>query len=84
MAKSVVKFFLPEKGYGFLTIVDGIHKGKDVFVHHTQIQTEGYRTLHKDEMVSFDLYESDKGLQAHNVIPDRTNTQQMKGDKNHG
>lgn len=71
MAKSVVKFFLPEKGYGFLTIVDGIHKGKDVFVHHTQIQTEGYRTLHKDEECEFELFESEKGLQAQNVVPNR-------------
>lgn len=71
-----VSWFDNAKGYGFLIIEDG---GKQVFVHHTQIKTDGYRTLHKDEIVSFDLYESDKGLQAHNVIPDRTDTQQMKG-----
>jgi len=72
MISSVVKFFSPEKGFGFLTVTDeGSLKGKDVFVHHTQIQTDGYRTLHKDEICTFELLESERGPQAVNVVPQR-------------
>lgn len=71
MITGVCKFFLNEKGYGFITIAEGSHKGKDVFVHHTQIKTDGYRVLHKDEACEFELLESEKGLQAQNVVPNR-------------
>lgn len=71
MIKGLVKFFKNDTGYGFITVSEGAHKGKDIFVHHTQIKTDGYRTLHKDEECEFELFESEKGLQAQNVVPNR-------------
>jgi CspA family cold shock protein len=60
-----VKWFSDQKGYGFIAR-DG---GPDVFVHHTAIQMKGFRTLKEGEVVSYDLLEGNKGLQAVNVIP---------------
>jgi cold shock protein len=54
------KWFSAEKGYGFLDIGDGI----DVFVHHTSIEKDGYRTLAENERVSFVLRDGAKGRQA--------------------
>jgi CspA family cold shock protein len=58
-----VKWFNAEKGYGFITAEDG----KDVFVHFSQINVGGYKTLEADQNVSFDLSTNDKGPQAVNV-----------------
>ncbi|MDR2347721.1 MAG: cold-shock protein [Bifidobacteriaceae bacterium] len=66
MATGVVKFFTPEKGFGFIAPDGG---GRDLFVHYTQIQTEGFKTLDKDQRVEFDVVESAKGPQAENVRP---------------
>ena len=66
MATGVVKFFTPEKGFGFIAPDGG---GRDLFVHYTQIQTEGFRTLDKDQRVEFDVVDSPKGPQAENVRP---------------
>jgi len=63
--QGTVKWFSDQKGYGFIAR-DG---GPDVFVHHTAIQMTGFRTLKEGEMVSYDLLEGNKGLQAVNVIP---------------
>lgn len=67
MSKSVakVKWFDSAKGYGFLLP----ESGKEIFVHHTQIVMDGYRTLLPDQAVEFELYETEKGLQAKNVTP---------------
>mgnify|MGYP001328473979 CR=1 FL=1 len=51
MAQGTVKWFNPEKGYGFITREDG----DDVFVHHTAIVGEGYRSLDEGQRVSFDV-----------------------------
>lgn len=66
MSQGTVKWFNSEKGYGFITPDEG---GGDVFVHHTAINTTGYRTLDEGQKVSFEIEQSDKGPQATNVTP---------------
>ncbi len=64
MAQGTVKWFNAEKGFGFITLDEG---GTDLFVHHTAIQTQGFRTLEEKQRVSFDVVQGPKGLQAANV-----------------
>ena len=59
-----LKWFNAEKG--FLFIDRG--EGKDVFVHYSQIVQDGYKSLNEGEVVEFELYQSDRGLQAKNVV----------------
>jgi CspA family cold shock protein len=63
MATGKVKWFDNKKGFGFIS-QEG---GPDVFVHHTAIQAEGYKTLDEGELVSFDLADGEKGAKALNV-----------------
>ena len=63
MAKGNVKWFNDAKGYGFISRPDG----PDVFVHHTAIMSEGFRTLSEGQEVEFEIVEGPKGLQAANV-----------------
>jgi CspA family cold shock protein len=65
MAKGTVKWFNDAKGFGFIQS-EGI--GKDVFVHHTAIQAEGFRSLTEGEQVEFDLVEGPKGPKAEKVM----------------
>jgi CspA family cold shock protein len=58
-----VKWFNDQKGFGFITR----DNSPDVFVHHSAIRMEGFRTLREGEEVKFELLESPKGLQAVNV-----------------
>jgi len=58
-----VKWFNAEKGYGFITT----EEGKDLFVHYSQIQKDGYKTLEENEEVTFDVVDGNKGPQASNV-----------------
>lgn len=58
-----VKWFNDQKGYGFIAREDA----PDVFVHHSAIQMEGFRSLREGEEVSYELLDSDKGPQAMNV-----------------
>lgn len=58
-----VKWFNNDKGYGFIDYTNG----EDIFVHYSAIKANGYRTLTEGQMVSFDLVETPKGLQAVNV-----------------
>ncbi len=60
---GVVKWFNAEKGFGFIS-VEG---EKDVFVHFSAIQSEGYRTLEEGQEVQFEIVDGDKGPQAANV-----------------
>ena len=60
---GTVKWFNNAKGYGFISR----ENGEDVFVHHTAIASEGFRTLNEGEKVSFEVVTGPKGLQARNV-----------------
>ena len=66
MTQGTVKWFNAEKGYGFIT-VNGADD--DVFVHHTQIQMDGYRSLAEGQAVEFEIGEGSMGPQAENVTP---------------
>lgn len=62
--EGTVKWFNNAKGFGFIER----HGEEDVFVHHSQISMEGYRTLNQGEQVAFEVVEGPKGLQARNVV----------------
>ena len=63
MAQGAVKWFSPEKGYGFIHGDDG----EDVFVHYSAISGEGFRSLEEGQRVEFEVTEGRKGPQAANV-----------------
>ncbi len=65
MAEGKVKWFNNSKGYGFIET----DEGKDVFVHFSQIQQEGFKTLKQGQAVEYEMKVGDKGPQAHNVMP---------------
>ena len=64
--QGTVKWFDNKKGYGFITPSDG---GKDLFVHMSEIQMEGFKTLNEGQSVDYTEGSSDKGPCATNVIP---------------
>ena len=64
MPIGTVKWFSAEKGYGFITPDEG---GKDVFVHYSAIQAEGYRSLNEGQKVEYEVVQGQKGPQAANV-----------------
>ena len=64
MAQGTVKWFNESKGFGFIAREDG----EDVFVHHTAIQGNGFKTLSEGQSVTFDVDKSPKGLRAINVV----------------
>jgi CspA family cold shock protein len=66
MATGTVKWFNEAKGFGFIKQDEA---GEDVFVHHTAIVAEGFRTLTEGQKVSFEIVKGPKGLQAANVRP---------------
>lgn len=65
MAIGTVKFFNAEKGFGFISRDDG----PDVFVHFSQIQSTGYKTLSEGQQVEFEIGQGRKGDEAQNVRP---------------
>ena len=62
--KGVVKWFSTEKGYGFIRR----ETGEEVFVHHTDIDVEGYASLRNGETVEFEIFESDRGPKARKLV----------------
>ncbi|MCK4999160.1 MAG: cold-shock protein [Anaerohalosphaera sp.] len=66
MATGTVKWFNDSKGFGFITPDGG---GEDLFVHHSEIKTEGYASLSENQKVEFEIGEGRKGPCATNVTP---------------
>ena len=64
MAQGTVKWFNPEKGYGFIEPEDG---SSDVFVHYSSIDGSGFKTLEENQRVEFEIGAGDKGPQAQSV-----------------
>jgi hypothetical protein len=64
MLNGTVKFFNVDKGFGFISGQDGV----DVFVHFSNIQADGFKTLNEGQTVSYDVQETSRGLQAINVV----------------
>lgn len=62
--KGTVKWFNDKKGYGFITP----EEGEDVFVHHSAIKMEGFKTLKEGDKVEFNIVPGDKGSRAENVV----------------
>jgi CspA family cold shock protein len=67
VAQGTVKWFNSEKGFGFITPDEG--NGADVFVHYSEIQANGYRTLEENQRVEFEIGQGTKGPQATGVRP---------------
>ncbi len=65
MNEGKVKWFDTKKGYGF--VADSVSTGKDYFVHFSEIETEGYKTLEEGQKVTFEIEEGTKGPVAKNV-----------------
>lgn len=65
MATGKVKWFNADKGFGFIQQDGG---GPDVFVHFSAIQSTGFKELHEDDRVSYDVTQGPKGPQAENVV----------------
>ncbi|KRK40447.1 cold-shock protein [Loigolactobacillus bifermentans] len=64
MAQGTVKWFNPEKGFGFITQ----ESGQDLFVHFSAIQSTGFKTLEEGQKVTFEVEDSQRGPQAVNVV----------------
>jgi CspA family cold shock protein len=79
MASGKVKWFDNKKGFGFIAQ----EQGDDVFVHHTSIQGQGYKTLLEGEVVTFEIIDSDKGPKALNVLRAQSNGFHAKTQTEH-
>ncbi|MFJ4692254.1 MULTISPECIES: cold-shock protein [Streptomyces] len=66
MTQGTVKWFNAEKGFGFIAQAEG---GPDVFVHYSEIDSSGFRSLEENQQVEFDIVQGPKGPQASRVRP---------------
>ena len=66
MDSGTVKWFNDSKGFGFITPDDG---GNDLFVHHSEIKTDGYASLNENQKVTYEVGQGKKGPCANNVVP---------------
>lgn len=64
MSDGIVKWFNPQKGFGFIATEDG----RDIFVHFSDVQSDGFKTLNENDAVTFDIVKGEKGLRAANVV----------------
>ncbi len=69
---GVVKWFNAERGYGFVLqeTEEGVDESNEYFVHYSYIDMEGYKTLRAGQKITFKLVETDKGVQAQEIIPE--------------
>ena len=67
MPKGTIKFFNEQRGYGFIKSEEDSEEDTDVYVHHSEIREDGYRTLKEGQLVLFDVKQSNRGLEAVNV-----------------
>ena len=72
--RGVVKWFSTDKGYGFIRR----ESGDEIFVHHSDIEVDGYASLKNGETVEFDVFESDRGPKARNLIPTEAGVRDLK------
>lgn len=66
MPQGTVKWFNPDKGYGFIASDEG---SPDIFVHYSAIQVDGFRTLNEGQLVEYETVRGERGVQAENVRP---------------
>ncbi len=72
--KGKVKWFSSKKGYGFIDCEDG----RSIFVHYTDIQSDGYKTLNEGDEVTFDVQETEKGPKAINVVTTKRSQKKLR------
>lgn len=75
--KGKVKWFSSKKGYGFIDCEDG----RSIFVHYTDIQSDGYKTLNEGDEVTFDIQETEKGPKAINVVTIRRSQRKSRNKR---
>ncbi len=75
--KGKVKWFSSKKGYGFIDCEDG----RSIFVHYTDIQSDGYKTLNEGDEVTFDIQETEKGPKAVNVVATKRSQRKFRSKR---
>ncbi|MEO0144600.1 MAG: cold shock domain-containing protein [candidate division WOR-3 bacterium] len=76
--KGKIRWFSSKKGYGFIDSEDG----RSIFVHYSDVQSEGYKTLNEGDEVTFDIQDTDKGPKAVNVVVTKRSFNKQKTRRN--